>query len=133
MPELFATGAAGTLSLSNNTPLSTMTVNNVPVTAADNVKIDYAIQINSVITIGLVNLTVTLVLQRNGTPIQTIQYASAGLATGSQIQPISYTFVDNPPSTASVDYSVQVTYSATGIGVAAVTVSNRYMNVANFQ
>ncbi len=121
------------MSLSNNTPLSTMTVNNVPVTAADNVKIDYAIQINSVITIGLVNLTVTLVLQRNGTPIQTIQYASAGLATGSQIQPISYTFVDNPPSTASVDYSVQVTYSATGIGVAAVTVSNRYMNVANFQ
>ncbi|WP_247741145.1 hypothetical protein [Cohnella sp. LGH] len=133
MPELFATGAAGTLSLSNNTPLSTMTVNNVPVTAADNVKIDYAIQINSVITIGIVNLTVTLVLQRNGTSIQTIQYASAGLATGSQIQPISYTFVDNPPSTAVVDYSVQVTYSATGIGAAAVTVSNRYMNVANFQ
>ena len=133
MPELFATGTAGTLALANNTPATTMTVSNVPVTAADSVKIDYAVQVNTTITLGAVNLTVTIALQRNGTSIQTIQYASAGLALGSQTQPISYTFVDSPPTTASVSYSVQVTYSATGIGTAAVTISNRYMNIANFQ
>ncbi len=110
-----------------------MTVNNVSVTTSDNVKIDYSIQVNSTITVGDVDLVVTLELQRDGTPIQTIQYAVSGLAVGTQIQPISYTFVDTPPATASVDYSVEVTYSATGAGTASVTVSNRYMNVAIFQ
>jgi hypothetical protein len=130
---LFFVGITGAEGLAAGVAESVMTVSNVAVTAGELIKIDYALQLNATISVGDVNLTVNFALLRNSTTIQTFQFQRTGLALGDVVaEPINYTFVDTAPSTSTFSYSLQLTYTATGLGTAAVSVEERYMNVIRF-
>ncbi|MBV7276527.1 collagen-like protein, partial [Clostridium sp. PL3] len=139
-----ATGATGAPALSFNNaagpisvypPLNTeVTVASVTlsVTAGQNLKIDYALAINFIVTANW-SVAYEVRLYRDGTLINTRQNNRLGTAAGNQRLPISSTYVDTVPTTSAAStYSIRVIVTTAVNVTSAATGNNINLNIISF-
>ena|GEM_PF-2487610 len=110
-----------------------MTVTDIPVTAGDNLKVDYAFEVSITTDVEPTDFNLTIELRRTGATIQTFTYNQFGLSEETEyFVPLSYTYVDTAPSTGMTDYEIRLSYTDTAVDPILVRAAEINLNVIRF-
>ncbi|PRX74933.1 hypothetical protein B0G52_101429 [Cohnella sp. SGD-V74] len=110
-----------------------MTVIDIPVTAGDLLKIDYAFEVTITTDAEPTDFNLTVELRREGGTIQTFTYNQLGLIEATQyFVPLAYTYVDTAPTTGLTNYEIRLSYIDTAEDPILVQASEINLNVIRF-